>query len=173
MNSKKVSKYIAPVMEIWKQENITLDLRVYGNSMRPLINPGDRLSLRLLDVVLLKRGDIIAFREDNNLVVHRFIMKKMVNGKWLFCQKGDNLRGWSWIQEDWILGKVESIRRPDRTLNLASRCWSCINHMLGFAYFSWIVGYEKTRALKIFIIGPRPIRFLSRSGEKALGSNRD
>ncbi|MEA2014152.1 MAG: signal peptidase I [Thermodesulfobacteriota bacterium] len=164
MDSKKVSKYIAPVMEIWKQTGKDFELRVCGNSMRPLINSGDRISLRLMDAVVLKRGDIIAFQEGNNLIVHRFIRKKMVNGKWLFCQKGDNLRGWSWIQEDRILGKVESIRRPGRTLSLASWRWRCINQMLGFVYFAWIVGYEKARVLKTFIFGPRPIRFLSRIG---------
>jgi signal peptidase I len=166
MNSKEVSKYITPVMEIWKQTDRDLGLKIYGNSMRPLINPGDHISLRLIDFVLLKMGDIIAFREGDNLVVHRFIKKKMVNGKWLFCQKGDNLWGWSWIQEDRILGKVESIQRPGRTLNLASWRWHCINHMLGFAYFAWIAGYEKAQALKVLIFGPRPTRFLSRIGKR-------
>ena len=153
-------------MELWKQTNKELCLTVYGNSMRPLITPGNRISLRLLDAVVLKRGDIIAFRVGDNVVVHRFIRKKLVSGKWLFCQKGDNLRGWSWIQEERILGKVNLIERPGRTLNLASWHWRCINHILGFVYFSWIAGYEKARALKIFIFGPGPIRFLSGIGRR-------
>ncbi|MEA2014578.1 MAG: S24/S26 family peptidase [Thermodesulfobacteriota bacterium] len=164
---KKASQqHIAPVMEIWKEKDRSLGLTVYGDSMRPLINPGDRISLRLMDAVLLKRGDIIAFREGNHLVVHRFIRKKMVNGTWMFCQKGDNLRGWSWLQEDRIVGKVESIRRQGRILCLERWYWLCINQMLGLAYFAWIVGYEKARGVKIFIFGSGPIWLLSRIGRR-------
>ena len=161
MQSGKISYYITPAIEIWGETDREIHLRIQGDSMSPLIMAGDCISLRFTDPGSLKIGDIIVFREDENLIVHRLLKKRSVNGKGWLCQKGDNLSGCSWIPEDRLLGKVESIQGTGRTLNMARWPWTRINPTLGFTVSFWAAVQEDIRALKIFIFGHQPVPVLS------------
>jgi len=149
--------YIHATLQIWKETDREIELRVFGNSMMPLIKAGDLIYLKLTKSKNLKRGDIFAFLDNETIVVHRLIKKKNVNGIWWFCQKGDNLSGWSWILEDKVLGRVKSIQTADRTLNMFQWPWTWINPITGFMVLFYLTVYEKVQALKIYMFGNRPL----------------
>ena len=130
--------------------------------MAPLIKTGDSVSIRLMDVKMLKTGDIFAFWEGKNIVVHRVIKKEQAKGGWRICQRGDNLSRWSWIHGSKVLGKVEEIYGGGRRLDMTCRPWTWTNP--AFAFISWILicFFEKMHTLKISFWGNRSAYILSR-----------
>ncbi|MBE9569231.1 MAG: hypothetical protein IMF11_01275 [Proteobacteria bacterium] len=164
MSSEKTrSSLLFSALELWKETKpeIHMKIKTEGSSMSPLIRAGDIISLRFAGFKHLKKGDIIAFRKDENLIVHRLLKKRRVNGKGWLCQQGDNLSGRSWIPEEKLLGKVESIQSTGRTLNMARWPWTWINPTLGFTVSFWTTVQENMRALKILIFGHQPVPVLS------------
>jgi len=161
MTSKNISEYISAAFEVWKQSGKDLELKVRGLSMTPLINTGDKISLRLMDPFRLRRGDICAFLEGNNVVVHRLLKKKRINGAWLFRQKGDNLTRGSWISENRVLGRIESIQGRSRTLHMTRWPWTWINPSSAVFLSLWTALLEKARTVNAFLFGHRPSLFPS------------
>ena len=146
--------HTSSVLELWKEAGRPVDVRIEGASMLPLIRPGDTVSLRLINGDELKKtGDLIAFRQDGCLIVHRFIKQRTINKSLRFCQKGDNLPGWSWISEDDVLGRVESIRGLGRkVIYMNTRPWTWINRVMGISWFLWISFVEKVRLSKAYAV---------------------
>lgn len=156
--AKNVHK--SSVFELWKEAGRPIDVRIEGASMLPLIRPGDTVSLCLINGDELKTGDLIAFRQDGDLIVHRFIKQRRIDrSRWL-CQKGDNLSGWSWIPEDDVLGRVESIRGRGKVIYMNTRPWTWINRVMGISWLLWISVVEKVRLLKARIAVGRPLPIL-------------
>ena len=157
-----ITSYISPSLEIWKGSDRKINLKVHGDSMSPLIRAGDGISLLLTQSDNLRLGDVVAFLENENIVVHRLIKKKEVNGQWWFCQKGDNLPGWSWVRGDQVLGRVESIQFADGVRNMGQWPWVWLNPIIAFVASLWITFVERGEALKILIFGPGPVPVLHR-----------
>jgi signal peptidase I len=153
--AKNVHK--SSVFELWKEAGRPIDVRIEGASMLPLIRPGDTVSLCLINGDELKTGELIAFRQDEGLIVHRFIKQRKINKSLWFCQKGDNLSGWSWISEDDVLGRVESIRGRGKVIYLNTRPWTWINRVMGISWLLWISFVEKVRLSKAYAVVGRPL----------------
>ncbi len=150
------------VFELWKKAGRPLDVRIEGSSMRPLIRPGDTVSLCLIDGDELRTGDLIAFRQDGDLIVHRLIKQRRTDKTWRLCQKGDNLSGWGWLREDGVLGRVESIRGQGKVINMDTRPWPWINRVMGISGLLWVSAVEEARLLKACVAVDRPLPILSR-----------
>jgi signal peptidase I len=156
-----VSKSMGPsALDLWKKAGRVIDVRIEGSSMWPLMRIGDSVSLRLMDGDGLKAGDLLAFWKDGAIVVHRLINKKSEEGVHWLCQKGDNLSGWSWLPEDEVLGKVESIRGQGKSIDLNTRPWTWINRVMGISWFFWVSAVEKTCLLKVYVAAGRPLPIL-------------
>jgi len=138
----------SPVFELWREAGRMIDVRVEGNSMLPLMRPGDTVSLRLTDGFVLKIGDLIAFWQNGNLIVHRFIRRRKLDKSVWLCQKGDNLSGWSWIPADEVVGRVETIRSRGKQIDMNTRLWTWINRVMGSLVFFWISAVDKARLSK-------------------------
>ena len=96
-----------PAMEMLKKGRRDIVLRGEGTSMMPLLIRGDKVILKAADAEQLRGGELIAYRDKGNIIVHRLIRKKRIDGKWFLCQKGDNLLGWGWIEAKQQIGKAE------------------------------------------------------------------
>jgi len=90
--------------------------RAASSSMAPLIQVGDELRVVPLDPALVRRGMILAYRDERRLIVHRVL----ANGPQGVVTKGDALAkpdgliGW-----DRIVGRIVAIRTPSgRTMEL-------------------------------------------------------
>lgn len=137
-----------------------------GNSMNPLILPGDRISLQLIDVHELKIGDIFVFRDGESLVVHRLVGKKELKGQWWVCEKGDNVESWRWLPGEWMLGRVQVIHGRGGPIRLSCRPWTWINRCLGTFLCIGVAIQERGHVLRECLWGPKPLPLLSDCGTK-------
>jgi len=138
------------IIRIWKRNGKCLRLKVDGHSMYPFLQKGDEIELTMkeINIHLLKTGDIIAFLQDNKIIVHRYIKKKKVGQDWKVCQRGDHLRGFRWIHEQQIIGTATAIHRKGRRINLLSRHQKLWNRFYGYSGWLWIWGLETHLVLK-------------------------
>jgi hypothetical protein len=95
------------------------DVVVMGESMKPFIRSGDIVSLSVMaDIPCL--GEVIAFFNDDQLLVHRIIWRKRLGpGDWRFWVWGDSSPGMPGkVSLSECLGKVVSLSRNNRKRNL-------------------------------------------------------
>jgi len=127
------------ILACYRETRKTITLPVRGSCMWPLIRPGDRVEIRLVELGEIRRGDILAFWNDGGLTVHRVFRTSGAGGVRHFCQRGDAQRGWSWVDEDRVVGRVEAVHRGGRILRVTKGAWALLNPVLGFASLTWVV----------------------------------
>ena len=84
-------------------------LVIGSNSMKDYMEKGDVVLIdQTNDPKQYKKGDIMAFRYDNKIIVHRIVLKTTIEGKVYFKTKGDNNEKEDavYISTDMIKGKV-------------------------------------------------------------------
>ena len=109
MSSNK--KYISSVKNMslaLLAEGKTIRIKAHGYSMYPAIKPG---SLILIEPLRNKgnpvRGEIIALKRENGLVVHRVVRREIKNGIVYYITRGDsNARADSPVTTDNIAGRI-------------------------------------------------------------------
>ncbi len=148
MNTESAYLDYHTLFDLWKRSGKKLEISARGASMHPLIASGDTLSIRALDPEALKVGDVIAFRLNGNVVVHRLVRIKSREGLRWYCQKGDNLRGCSWIPGDRMLGKIQAIEKTDGVIDMETAPWAWINPCLGVVMFFLLLACERANAIK-------------------------
>ncbi len=95
---------------------------VTGSSMLPFIRTGDTLTVTpVVKYSKLRVGDVIVYQStDKRLFVHRIVSKKKKNGQIQLYTRGDATFGYKEkIKEEQLLGRVVSIHRKAKHLNLA------------------------------------------------------
>jgi signal peptidase I len=96
------------------EKGTSVRIEAGGYSMYPLIKPGNSIVIRPVSVGQLKPGMIIAWKRDNDMVVHRLVNIYEVDGVKMFLTRGDS----SPVSDDPvkfedIAGRVEAIYRSD------------------------------------------------------------
>ena len=158
----KAEEYMIPALEMLKKSRRDIVLRVEGTSMMPLLKRGDRVVLKAADAEQLRRGELIAYRDEGNIIVHRLIRKKKVDDQWLLCQKGDNLAGWSWIGGDQLIGKAVRYDDGEKYHTMARLTRPIINRLSLSLLSGCILFRELLRTLKFLFVGSRKLPLLSR-----------
>lgn len=87
---------------------------IMSNSMKPVFSRGDMVIIQKIDekdIQKLTIGDIIEYRLDNHIIVHRIIEKKEKNKKMIFKTKGDNNSApdTKYVSEEQIIGLVKFV----------------------------------------------------------------
>ena len=82
--------------------------------MKPIFSRGDMVIIQKIDkkdIQKLTIGDIIEYRLDNHIIVHRIIEKKEKNKKLIFKTKGDNNNApdTKYVSEEQIIGLVKFV----------------------------------------------------------------
>lgn len=108
-----------------------ITIPVFGVSMAPMIRTGDTVTIQPCSADQLKIGDVIAYIQEQTVIVHRLVKIKLSEGKRLLCQKGDNLTGWGWLTEDQLIGKAVYIQRSDTIADMNTPVWMLVNRMMG------------------------------------------
>jgi hypothetical protein len=109
----------------------SLSFPISGTSMLRLLQEGVTVVIEAAGRGELRRGDVFLFREEGRLIVHRLVGVKTAGGQKVFCQKGDNLSGWSWISGDAIIGRAAAAACSGAPLNWSAFPWTWINAALG------------------------------------------
>lgn len=108
---------IARILE--EQGRVTM--RVRGSSMLPWVRPGDIALIRRADIDHVRCGDVVLFRHESRLFVHRLVEKQGTRREARFLVKGDAHPGPDGVvHRDLVLGRVVRIYRGDREIDLDS-----------------------------------------------------
>jgi signal peptidase I len=115
--------------------NGLLRLRVNGDSMAPLLQPGDSVLVAAVAPALIERGDLILFRRTGEVVTHRVVAKSCTGWR----TKGDNRRHLDpAVGSQEILGRVVAIERGAGKIDLQKGRWRATNRVLGL--IGWAEG---------------------------------
>jgi len=97
-------------------------LRTYGSSMLPWMRPGDISRVRRTSVENVRCGDLVLFRRDNRLFVHRIVDERVTLGVRQVSAKGDaHPQSDGWLEMDELLGRVVCIYRRGKHIRLETR----------------------------------------------------
>lgn len=120
------------VVELLKEKRKPCPITIVGQSMHPFIKDGSQVMIAPVCATEIRIGDIIAFVDDNGdnrtLVCHRVVGRLWRNGELFLREKGDNGRRLTIVPAKEVLGKVISIERDGKQINLEDS----IQRMLGF-----------------------------------------
>ena len=141
------------IIDLWNdlnKKNKVSWLPVLSGSMAPLLQIGDKVLIRSIKPDEIKFGDIIVFKDDDRLVVHRVIRKYPPGGceGFTFLQKGDATTTIKISSEEDVVGKVVSINKNGRVIDQNKGIWKFYNVFI--TLFSTLVYYlkPKNRTLK-------------------------
>jgi ribosomal protein S18 acetylase RimI-like enzyme len=98
----------------------SFSFKAHGSCMYPFICDGDILTVKQVEYSALRVGDIVFYRSsDERLIVHRVVDKKLQSNKLMLLMRGDSVfKNDGWIYSDQVLGKVVSIQRDKKFIQL-------------------------------------------------------
>ncbi len=131
------SRILEAALALWRQAEGEHFLPISGRSMLPLIREGDQI-LVSHGLAQAGRGDILVFRQGNQLVAHRMLSRNTADGASQFLTKGDNvLRPDPLVPAAEILGRVLLIRRGGRELSLDTPFWRRLGWLIAIIMLAW------------------------------------
>src|SRR3979411_1632963 len=96
-----------------------ISLRVHGASMQPWIRSKDIALIRQIAIENVRCGDVVLFRRENHLLVHRIVEKRgSLNASQLFSNGDAHPTSDGVVQEQELLGRVMRIYRGGRRIDL-------------------------------------------------------
>ena len=100
----------------------SLQFKAHGYSMYPFIRNGDAVIVHPVDADALSVGDIVFYRNSlNRLVAHRIIGKSIFKNQIILRTRGDAAtKSDGWINTDQVLGRIVSVNRKDKVIDLNS-----------------------------------------------------
>lgn len=129
------------VVEMVKQQIAGADMAsfvIVTDSMRPIIKPGNTVVVKDWPAEKLIRGDIILYEEQHILYAHRLLYKTAKPQKYrkdakevMLVTKGDHSRTIDPpFPEEHLLGKVVTIEKKGRRIDLGVGPWRAFNWIL-------------------------------------------
>lgn len=126
------------------KQGVPLTFRAEGQSMMPLIKPGDTLKIIFVSPPF-HRGDILAVNRKGTIVFHRLISNKAsTQGKYIVT-RGDNVaKPDGPAQEKDVIGKIIAVNTGRWFINIQDPRWFIPVHLVRLysnfcATTSWIV----------------------------------
>lgn len=96
-----------------------VSLLVQGASMLPWVRPGDIARIRKVSMDAIRCGDVVLFRRENRLFVHRIIEKGGAMDAAAFRAKGDaHPTCDGMVEQQELLGRVVRLYRRGRRIDL-------------------------------------------------------
>jgi peptidase S24-like protein len=96
-----------------------ISLRVHGTSMQPWVRPKDIALIRKISMENVRCGDVVLFRREHQLFVHRIVEKRgSLNASQLFSKGDAHPTSDGIVQEQELLGRVTRIYRDGRRFDL-------------------------------------------------------
>ena len=127
-------------------------LTVTTKSMLPFLRPDDGILVKKISFSSLQPGDIVAFKRNGEIHVHRFLFRKNTDAQAILITKGDN--AWvfdSPVGERDFLGKGIEIRKKHGRIRIESIFWKVIFSMVTMGSVFQGYTYQYLRKLKRMI----------------------
>lgn len=144
--------------EMWQEvceRGGSLSFRIVSGSMSPMIEVDDVVRVSRVEPSRVRIGDIVAFQNGRNVVVHRVIGKSRSAGRLRFRQMGDAGRSSARFPAQNLIGKVTVVHKKGYEIHLDSPI-----HMIGNKVIGW-------RLRLVDFIGRRLLRRIRRYLRKA------
>lgn len=135
-------------------------LTACSGSMAPLIRIGDKVKVKTTSTEAIGFGDIIVYREEEKLVVHRVVAKGEFDRQPFFLQKGDRSSFPFRIPAECVLGKVSEIHKPSRCIRLNSRKGRFLNLLLAVRSYLTCFTQPNLPAKERALLGNRKYQLL-------------
>lgn len=147
-----------------------ISLRVHGTSMLPWVRPGDIALIRLISSENVRCGDVVLFRREEHLLVHRIVEKRgSIDAAELFSKGDAHPASDGVVGEQELLGRVVRIYRGGHRINLDAPGQLALGVFISqlslysrfwypLAKFAAIVTRPARRVLKALHISSAPIR---------------
>lgn len=125
----------------------SVELKAYGRSMIPFLHPGQKIKLQATDLDQIVPGDLVAFQQQDYLVVHRVHAVIFKNGSIQLLTKGDsNLNADVPVSSENYLAKVSGVFRRGAWRQTAPKSFqSHLVRKLGNAYSLWFWLWKHAR----------------------------
>ncbi|MCI0454042.1 MAG: signal peptidase I [Candidatus Dadabacteria bacterium] len=118
------------VLDLWQEIGKETQLKLSGMSMLPFIKNGDSVVVRHTREGI-GVGSIVAFRKEQEIIIHRVIRMENKNGKTAILTKGDfNVKADNAFDEDYLVGRVIGINKGGRQINLDTYFWSYMGRLI-------------------------------------------
>lgn len=131
------------------KSGIDIKVPLKGTSMFPYLRAGDIAVLTFCDYRNFKKGDIVVFRFHDAFLAHRLIKKEKIDLAYRFITRGDSCDKCDLpFDADCIIGKIKSILRKDKKINIDSRYRSILNFLFASFMFIPLVYLKLYRLLK-------------------------
>lgn len=141
------------MLDVWDQTGEKHIIPIIGTSMLPMMKGGDQV-LVVHGSAGVRRGDVIVFRCNSNLIAHRVLRIYESDGKLTFVTKGDNvLQCDPPVNANAIVGRVSAIKRRDRHIATDTAVWRTIGWLIAVGTVIWIALYRYGQRLKRRILG--------------------
>jgi signal peptidase len=117
---QETKQYLSETVKSLLMEGHSVELSAYGQSMIPLLRPGQKIKLSSIDITQIVRGDLVAFQKQDYLVIHRVHDIILSDGKINLVTKGDsNLNPDNPIDKGNYLAKVTGVFRGNQWRELS------------------------------------------------------
>jgi signal peptidase I len=116
MEREKIASALIESLESGKVSKIKS--KVISASMEPAIKVGDICTIMLVNPKEIMIGSVIAFKRNGAITIHRIVDIREEKNKRVFYEKGDNAKLISQVMQDEILGKVISVEKEGKLINL-------------------------------------------------------
>ena len=133
------------IINLWAdlhQQKQELWLPVLSGSMMPLLRTGDEVLVQSVNPDNIRPGDIIVFKDQDKLIVHR-VIRRYKNGSPTFLQKGDCTTAAEIIRSEDVIGKVIAVCKGTKIIRLNDGIWKVVNYIL--TLFSSLVYHLKPK----------------------------
>jgi signal peptidase I len=137
MKERQYSKTKRAVTEKWLrsfEENEKGWLIVTSMSMAPLIRSGNLVFIKKVSPSAINMGDIVTFWNDNNLIVHRIIVKVRKEKELCFIERADRFHQHSWVSSKHVLGKATKIKKGDQIYAIDTFLWKLRHRLIGLFF---------------------------------------
>jgi len=120
-------------LDIWQQTDQLNEISVAGRSMLPFFQPGDQVMITH-NQNNIKRGDVIVFRQNGKLTIHRVIYRKENQ----FITKGDNVSHYDLpVPSEQVLGRVFKVKRENQEYRIDTIRWQITGQLVVGFTLSW------------------------------------
>jgi signal peptidase I len=108
----------ARIVEALKRRS-RIALRVHGTSMLPWVRQGDIALIRQITIENVRCGDVVLFRRENHLFVHRIVEKRgSLDAEQLFSKGDAHPTPDGVVEKQELLGRVVRIYRDGQRIDL-------------------------------------------------------
>ena len=121
-------------------------LPVLTSSMAPLIRPGDEVLVSRSTPGDVCFGDIFVFRQNGDLIVHRALGTRRRGEDTMLLEKGDTGMDLSLVSVDSVVGRVTSVRRHGKPINLSPRLSRSVNQLVSIWILTTALGIGRLKS---------------------------